>query len=474
MKKIIYTSLFILSAILFSACQQSSIYEGLPEETNDEIVDGNTDEVVDPVEFTTSQKEVPTLAVIMNWNNYSENDPLIWYNKLFNKDKNSVNRWYYDSTDANIEFVPISESSGTANDGIIMVDMGKNHPGGSNDTSFRNTEIRNAITSSVVDSHVDFASYDTNKDGTISRTELQIIFIVAGGEQSYGDSVSKSIWAHAWAFDSSNAPEVDGVSLMKAAANPSLSGSYMRFGATHGIDTADAHKAVIGIISHELGHALLKLVDLYDNDGGGSGLGYYDIMSSGSWARKTTDTYDGQTPVQFSAYSKILSQIDVNTTEINSTIATAQTVTIKCSSNSLIKLNTTQSNEYFLLECRDTAKSDSDKSFEHLDSAFTDNKLVSFIYHVDTDKPTDSSKLPNNESGTQKASNHYMLSLIERDTTNALTSTEDVKAYLSDGYTDGYTIDSTKTKTYDGASGYIIKVESSNYTDRTMTFKISK
>lgn len=35
---------------------------------------------------------IPTVVVIMNWNNYSENDPLLWHNKIFNKNDNSLNR----------------------------------------------------------------------------------------------------------------------------------------------------------------------------------------------------------------------------------------------------------------------------------------------------------------------------------------------------------------------------------------------
>jgi len=191
-------------------------------------------------------------------------------------------------------------------------------------------------------------------------------------------------------------------------------------------------------------------------------------MSGGSWARKTEDTYDGQTPVQFSAFSKVDSKIDLNLTEINETITSAQTLTIKCSSNELIKLNTAQANEYFLLECRDTARIDSDRSFEFLDNDFTDNKLVAFIYHIDTDKMT------NDESGTQDANNHYKVLLLERDTSYGLAFNEDMTVNFSDAYTDGETIDATKTETYDGSSGYTIEVESSNYTDRTMSFKITK
>jgi len=465
MKKTIYSFLFIVLAIFFSACQKSSVYEGSVEEDRDiNLEDVNsTSEII----FGESQKEIPTLVIVMNWDNYSQTDPLLWYNKIFNQDENSVNRWYYDSTDANIEFVPISENSGTIDDGVIIVDMGKNHPGGDDDISFRDTELKNAITSDVVVDNVDFDSLDIDGDGALSHTELQIIFVVSGGEQSYGDSAAKSIWAHAWAFDSDNAPVVDTVSVMKADANATLGGTYMRFGATHGVDTDDEHLAVIGIIAHELGHSLLNLLDLYDSDGEGSGLGYYDIMSGGSWASKSEDTYDGQTPVQFSAFSKIDSNLDLNISEVNSA-SSEQNITIKCSSNEIIKLATQEDNEYFLLECRDTARVDSDKSFDYMDSNFTDNKLVSFIYHIDTNKTT------NDESGSQTQSNHYRVALVEKDSSDDLTLNENIRVHYNDSYEDGETIDSNKTKSYDGSSGYEIEIESSNYTDRTMTFIITQ
>jgi len=470
MKRVIYLAFIITFTVLFSACQQSSISDGYTDGSK------NVNQPLDDVAFVPSKKEIPTLVVIMNWNDYSENDPLIWHNKIFNKEENSVNRWYYDSTDANIELIPVHETSGTLNDGVIIVSMGKAHPigGESNDVSFRDTEIKNAIISATVVNNMDFNALDLDHNGNLSRTELQIIFVVAGGEEAYGDSILNSVWAHAWSFES-NAPSVDGVFVMKDDLNANLAGSYMRFGATHGLDTPTAHKATIGILAHEIGHSLLALDDLYDDaTGAGSGLGYYAIMSGGAWAKKNIDTYDGQTPVQFSIWSKIDSGIDMNLTEINTTVA-SQTVSIKCSANEGIKLKTASTTEYFLLECRDTTKIDSDRAFNNIDRSFTDNKLFALIYHVDENKPTDANKLPNAESGTQNLANHYMVRLIERDAIDSpLTSTNDVRAKISDAYTDGYTIDSTKTKTYSGISGYNIEVQPSDYTARTMTFKITK
>ena len=448
--------IFITSIlVLFAAC-------GSTTSSSQTVTSGN--QPLGDVDFGTTQNKIPTLVVIMNWTDYSENDPSVWHNKIFNKEENSVNRWYYDSTDAEIEFIPVSESSGTVNDGVIVVNMNKAHPGGANDTSFRDVEITAAITSSVVVNSIDFAALDTNSDGDISYKELQIIFIVAGGEESYGDPGYKSIWAHAWSYESNNAPNVDGVNLMRYTGIDATSGSYAKFGATHDIDSANSHKATIGIIAHELGHALFNLVDLYDN-GGGSGLGSYGIMSSGSWARKVVDTYPGETPTQFSAYSKIDAKIDANVTTLNS----STNVTIKCSSNELIELVTTKSNEYFLLECRDSARVDSDRAFNQLDRSFTDNRLFGIIYHIDTDK-TD-----NYEHGSQTSTNHYKVAVVERDTSNSLTLNDDVEANFSDTYTQGYVIDTSKTKLYDGSlSGYNIEINSEDYTNRTMTFSITK
>jgi len=461
MKRIIYTVFLFVSVSFFNSCGFSTNDNAQAPEN---ITSGTDDKPLDDVVFLPSKTKVPTLVVIMNWENISETDPKIWHDKIFNYSVNSVNRWYYDSTDANIEFVPVTENQGTTNDGVIIVNMNKAHPGGSNDTAFRDTEIANAIKSTTVVDSVDFAALDIDNDGDISHTELQIIFIVAGGEESYGDTQGKSIWAHAWAFSSTSAPVVDGVNVMKAALNSATAGSYARFGATHGIDTQDAHKATIGIIAHELGHSLLNLDDLYDINDGGSGLGYYDIMSSGTWAKKEIDTFFGDTPVQFSAFSKFDANLDVNITTVNASTF----VEISCSSGEFIKLTTASANEYFIVECRDSSKIDSDKSFNYLDSEFTDNRLFTLLYHIDTDKAD------NSESGNQTSSRHYKVRLIEKDTQNALTSNERVEAYFSDSYIDGDFIQSAKLTTYDGSASYTITVEQSDYTKRTMRFRIEK
>ncbi|WP_188108630.1 cadherin domain-containing protein [Sulfurimonas lithotrophica] len=299
--------------------------------------------------------KIPTIVVVMNWDDYFETDSSIWYDKIFNKSLNSVNRWFYETTEGELQLEPITESSGTANDGIIMVNMGISHPGSSSgdESSWRDTHLSSAITNLEVVNNADFAALDTNANGSLDRKELNIIFIVAGGEESYTDDATHSIWAHAWSFPSDSNLTVDGKYVMKYTGVEATSGTYGRFGANH-----DDHKATIGIIAHELGHSLLALDDYYDPFNISSGLGWYDIMSSGSWARKVGDAYYGETPTQYSAFNRADSFLDVNVTTLNS----SSDVTIKCSSKNIIKLETSSANEYFLVECRDTAKINSDIS----------------------------------------------------------------------------------------------------------------
>lgn len=476
MKIFIKTVLIFELLLLLSACGSGESQTFTKNDSTDSknspdlYSSADANSLLDTKTFQTVSEQIPTLVVIMNWNNYSENDSKIWHDKIFDYESNSVNRWYYDATDAKIGFVPVKESSGTQNDGVIIVNMNKNHPGGADDYSFRDVEIKNAIKSPTVVNNVDFASLDLDGDKNLNHKELQIIFVVAGGEESYGDSTSNSIWAHAWSFDA-NAPLVDGVTVMKYTGNLQTSGWYVKFGATHSIGNFDQHKATVGIIAHELGHATLDLVDLYDENGG-SGLGYYDIMSGGTWAQKRIDTYPGQTPTQYTAHTKIDAGFTSGVTEVNST----QEVTIKCSSTQMVKLTTLKANEYFLLACRDSGRIDSDRSFEALDSRFTDNKLFALLYHIDSDKYQEmlqENKLVNSEDGVQTESNHYSVALVEKNKYPLMSNRSRIEVDYSDVYGVGDTINRSSTKLYDGhETGYRVIVESADYTHRTMRFKI--
>ncbi len=125
---------------------------------------------------------------------------------------------------------------------------------------------------------INYASFDTNKDGYISNTELHIIVLVAGYEYSYGGDIlpAQRMWAHRWSLDdlgSAYASNLDGVSLGLGSHD----GGYAMFGEIH-ID----HPATMGVIAHELGHDL-SWPDLYDISGYTQGVGDWSIMGGGSW-----------------------------------------------------------------------------------------------------------------------------------------------------------------------------------------------
>lgn len=448
--------LFLLFILSTTAC---SIDEGSitnTDSTNTTVTDTNN--VIEDT-YQATKILVPALVIIMNWTDNNETNETIWYNKFFNHSTKSVNQWYDETLDGEYELSPVQESSNILNDGIITVNMGITHPGGANDTTFRDTHITNAISNTEVVDKMDFSLYDINNDNILSNKELQIIFIVAGGEESFGDSQANSIWAHAWSYDSSSTLTVDGMYVMKADLNSSLTGKYARFGANHG-----THKATIGIIIHEIGHSLFDLSDYYD-DNGGSGLGWYDIMSGGSWANKVSDAYRGETPTFFSVFNKIDANFDLNVTNITS----SKDVTIRCSSREYIKLISSKTNEYFLVECRDTSKINSDMSLNNADNAFSEDKLFMMTYHVDTNK-TD-----NTQDGAQTDTNHYKVSVVEKDTSTLMTNTININAVYNDVYIVGDSINTSATFLYDGTStNYALEVLSQDTINRKITIRITK
>ena len=67
-----------------------------------------------------------------------------------------------------------------SNDGVVTVTMSGNHP----DTQKNSWDCHASTAISATDSSVNYAAYDTDGDGELSVTELQVIFLVAGGESA--------------------------------------------------------------------------------------------------------------------------------------------------------------------------------------------------------------------------------------------------------------------------------------------------
>jgi M6 family metalloprotease-like protein len=214
----------------------------------------------------------------------------------------SVKSWYEQASYGQFTLDPVEESYGTADDGVIAVTLpyanGYPWAGEAERTSVRDTLI-------AADPYIDYAALDTDHNGALDNTELHLVLIVRGYEESYGGTggaCTPNVWGHRWSMPTGTcancAPVVDGVTIGASAYN----GGYTREGEWHeylsdGCDgSAPGHIATMGIMVHELGHDI-DWPDTYDTDGGSSGVGNWDIMAGGSWGRASGDLYSGETPV---------------------------------------------------------------------------------------------------------------------------------------------------------------------------------
>lgn len=209
---------------------------------------------------------VPLLVVILEFNDQHLRSPVsAWHQKIFGNAAGQMNYFWNTLSEGRFRFTPATETQGTANDGIMKVALPINHPnlGRAVGTTERYTALNQ------LDGFINYASYDLNGDHVLSRDELQIIYLYAGGESATGSSLP-SVWAH---MTSDFGVFHDGVELRN---------NYARFGERH-FSPPNDHDATFGIIAHELGHSAFDLPDLYDYDGSSSGVGAFCLMGSGNW-----------------------------------------------------------------------------------------------------------------------------------------------------------------------------------------------
>ena len=305
--------------------------------------------VADPLLVTFFQThavttQLPLLVILVDFDDYAITDTdLAWSQKIFSDSQGQLNHYFKEISGNTFSFIPANEGSNTENDGIIKVHLNFNHPnsGSSNFDNIADPAL------ALADASIDFASYDTNMNNKIDVDELQIMFLVAGGENATG--LTPGIWAHTSCIDGI---AYDGTSLMQCS-----NGSYTSFGERHFSFGPGGNDASIGIIAHELGHGAFYLPDLYDTDQSSVGIGNFGLMGSGSWTLQSGE-FPGETPSHMCAWTKIQSGFlvqDTISTDVNNLPLNATGTT----SYEAIKINTQDSNEYFLVENRSALGYDS-------------------------------------------------------------------------------------------------------------------
>jgi len=309
-------------------------------------------------------KKIPLLVIRIEFNDYTfDNDASVWASKIFGTKKGQLNHYYNEISYGKFQFDVVSETDGT-NDGVISVLLDKDHPG--ND-DFDVDEYYSAL--SKASEYIDYSIYDKNKNGSLSASEFQVLFLIAGGEASTG--VKPGIWANSSCFQRDE--EFDGVYIINCTGG----GKYAAFGEKHSRSGQDA---TIGIMAHELGHSAFDLPDLYDIDSSSEGIGIFGLMSGGSWNSTTEDAAHGATPAHMSGWSKVKAGFVVANVIDNDKKELAIYGAGSMDYN-LLRINTSVENEYFLIENRSAVGYD--LGLSSLDDAGDNYAGGLLILHID-------------------------------------------------------------------------------------------
>lgn len=368
---------------------------------------------------------------------------------------NNIADYFSKASHGKATLVPASESFGTANNGVVgWVNVGTAHPNsGSNTGAANQTLTANAI--AAADPYVNYAAYDKNFDGYVDADELAVVVIAAGYERSSG-TLTPNVWGHKWSL--STPVSADGVTV---GAYHNGKGGYAQFGERQG-----DHQATAGIMVHELGHLIYGLPDLYDTDYSAKGIGSWCVMSGGSWGKRSEDAYSGQTPVMPSAWVRYtLGWVDAAEGAGATSIRAAGSTTAS-SANTVYKLTTGTSGEFFLVENRQPLGYD-----EGLEGTLGNNFSGGLaIWHIDENKTGNSAEWYPGLGAT----NHLKVALEQADGLWQLEKNQS-SGNTADLYRSGSTFTATTTpdsKLYSGSSS-LVEVTSVSASAETMTASLA-
>ena len=326
----------------------------------------------------TASTKVPLLVVRVQYADATfQSSETSWADKIFGTSDGQMNHYLAETTYNKYQFTPITETSGTTNDGLVTVTMSENHP----DTQKNSWACYASTAITATDSSVNFAAYDNDSNGKLSVTELQVLFLVAGGESATGLNSPGGVWAMATALlcdvdgDGLYADEsgehgitLDNVRLLGLISSAHGQNGFSQFGERQGRSSSDTWDATIGVMAHELGHAYLLLPDLYCTSGSCAGIGNFGLMGGGAWGYKSSSEKSGATPVHLSAWSKenlsICTPQTVSSGTNSLTLPAVYQSSTHAASCGIYKATTSTSGEYFLFENRSTGGYD--KGFNYL------------------------------------------------------------------------------------------------------------
>lgn len=224
----------------------------------------------------------------------------------------------------------------------------------------------------LADEDVNFSDYDWDGDREVD----QVYVIYAGKSENECDD-DNTIWPHEWSLSGANyygdgeGPQtLDGVTIDTYACGSELNGSGEICG--------------IGTICHEFSHCL-GYPDYYDTDySGGQGMGYWDLMDSGSY------NGGGYCPAGYTSYERWVAGW-IEPVELTATKQVENMKALQDEANAYIIYNEGNRNEFFLFENR---------QFIDWDRGLPGSGLL--ILHCDYDKNVWSNNAPNDNPSRQR------------------------------------------------------------------------
>ena len=229
------------------------------------------------------------LIVLINFADRAlQTTPANWYTSVFDENARSVAKYFKDNSFGLMTVSPVPHTQIGSPAGVVSVMVPDTHPNYGKDyvAATEKTILNHALAHAAT--FVNFAGYDSNGNGALEQSELTIYFIYAGYEAS-GSTKAPNVWAHAYS--------TTGTGITAGTKNVQR---WAQSGELN--DSSVLHP--MGVIAHELGHALCGLPDLYDVSGQNQGLGNFSLMAGGSWGRDYSDPYGGTTPTSLDAWSR--------------------------------------------------------------------------------------------------------------------------------------------------------------------------
>ncbi len=272
---------------------------------------------------------------------------------------------------------------------------------GSNDSQGNDKYPAKMVIEAVkkADADVNFADYDWDDDGEVDQ-----VYVIYAGKGEADGGASDTIWPHEWDLSSAasygdgEGPQtLDDVKIDTYACGGELNG-------------LTGEVAGIGTMCHEFSHCL-GYPDFYDTDySGGQGMGYWDLMDSGSY-----NGDGGYQPAGYTSYERWVAGWK-EPIELKNTTAVSGMKALQEGGESYIIYNNGNSNEYFLLENRQLTGWDASLPAAGL-----------LILHVDYNASAWSDNTPNDDPS------HQRMTWIAADNKYEYETYQGTKYYTFDG-----------------------------------------